>query len=149
MLREATKLGYKIKPIKNVVALHDFFQFSCDLFRKGYLCSFKHISHSSELLSTWRELGRRSQDFQILLRGFSFGITFNEKYTLDNGSDIFKTQYEKISKEFYDYDNGLAIPKNLNEYISEVISKESFYKTEPKFFKLLTNFMKRRFFEKN
>ena len=149
MLLEATRLGYKIKPIKNVVALHDFFQFSCDLFRKGYLCSFKHISHSSELLSTWRELGRRSQDFQILLRGFSFGITSNEKCTLDNGSDIFKTQYEKLSKEFYDYDNSLAVPKNLNEYIREVTSKESFYKTKPKFFKVLANYMRRRFFEKN
>ena len=70
MLFEATKLGYKIKPIKDVVAMHDFFQFSRDLFRKGYLSSYKHASHSSELKSTWRELSKSSLDFQVLLRGF-------------------------------------------------------------------------------
>ena len=149
MLREATKLGYKIKPIKNVVALHDFFQFSRDLFRKGYLSSFKHISHSSELLSTWRELGESSLDFKVLLRGFSFGITSAEKYTLDNGSDLFKAQYEKLSKEFYDYDSGLTIPKDLNSYINEIISKESFHQKKSRFFKALTNFVQWRLFGKN
>lgn len=148
MLREATKLGYKIKSIENVVALHDFFQFSRDLFRKGYLCSFKHISHSSELISTWRELGKRSKDFQILLRGFSFGITSKDKYTLDNGADIFKMQYKKLSQEFFDYDNSLTIPKNLNSYINRIVLKKNFYQIKPKFRNLLTNLMRQRLFEK-
>ena len=149
MLREATKLGYKIKPIKNVVALHDFFQFSRDLFRKGYLCSFKHILHSSEFLPNWRKFGKRSLDFKILLRGFSFGITSTEKYTLDNCSDIFQKQYKKLSKEFYDYDSSLTIPNNVDGYINKTISKETFSKTKPRLFKTIANFTHWRLFESN
>ncbi len=139
MLREAVRLGFKIKPTNDVVALHDFFQFSHDLFRKGYLCSFKHSSHSSHLLSTWKKLGNESTDFLILLRGFSFGKNSTEEFTLDNKSDLFKRQFEDLSRDYYEYDNRLNVPKNLNEYISDITIKKNFPDIKPGILKKIAN----------
>ncbi|MDA7476484.1 glycosyltransferase [Candidatus Pelagibacter ubique] len=142
MLREAVRLGYKIKPIEDVVALHDFFQLSRDLFRKGYLSSFKHASYSSQLLSTWKKFGNESTDFLILLRGFSFGKASNNKFTLDYKSDLFKNQYEFLSKEFSDYDKKLNVPKNLNDYIYNIRTKNNFNETKLGIFEKIVNFFK-------
>ena len=130
MLRLAEEQGYKLKPTKDVVALHDFFQFSKDLFRKGYLSSFKHIEYSSNILSTWRKLAKDSTDYSILLRGFAFGLTNGSEPQLDAHSDIFKIYNIDLSKEFSDYDHGLLVPEDIKAYIYQIKSKEFFNNVE-------------------
>ena len=130
MLRLAEEQGYKLKPTKDVVALHDFFQFSKDLFRKGYLSSFKHIEYSSKILLTWRKLAKDSIDYSILLRGFAFGLVNGGQPKLDAHSEIFNTFYDNLSKEFSDYDQSLLVPENLENYVYQIKSKESFNNIE-------------------
>ena len=113
MLREAVKLGYKIKPIQDVIGVHDFFQFSRDLFRKGYTCSFKHLDHSSDLLSTWKRLSKDSVDFSILLKGFAFGLSNKKIFQQNANSEFFINGSKQLSNEFNDYDNNLLIPENI------------------------------------
>ena len=149
MLKQAVRLGYKLKPINNVVALHDFFQVSRDLFRKGYICSFKHLEYSSKLLSTWRKLAHVSVEFSILLRGFAFGLTSGDKPNQDAWSELFQAQYDELSQEFYKYDHSLKIPENLETYISKIITNESFCSTNPGFLETTASLVWRRFFEKN
>jgi len=139
MLREAVRLGFKIKPVNDVVALHDFFQLSSHLFRKGYLSSFKHSTNSSYLMSSWKKLGKNSTDFQILLRGYEFGKDRDEKYTSEYNSSKFKKQYESLLEDFSEYDNSLELPKNLNRYITDTISNENFYKIKSGIFKKIVN----------
>lgn len=148
MLREAVKLGYKLKPINQVVALHDFFQYSRDLFRKGYLCSFKHSQNSSEYLSTWRYLAKDSIDFSILLRGFSFGLISGDKPTEDFRSGIFKAHCDDLSSEFKEYDQSLHITNNIEKYIQEVTDKEYFNSNNPGLIMKLIKFMNWRYFAK-
>lgn len=147
MLNEAVKLGYKLKPTNDVVAMHDFFQFSRDLFRKGYICSFKHLAKSSKLLSNWRNLAEDSVDFSILLRGFAFGLANGNKPIQDTRSTLFQSTYEELSREFYEYDHNLIIPENLEFTISEVISNKYFSSTRSGLLSKTANLVWRRIFE--
>ena len=148
MLKEAVKLGFKIKPTNDVVALHDFFQHSRDLFRKGYLCSFKHISYSSSYLPTWRELSDEAADFSILLRGFSYGLLSGNKPIKDIRSNILQKQYDELSKEFYKYDNEIVIIDNVDNFIDEITAKNNFYFVKKNFIIKFKNFFKGYFFGK-
>lgn len=130
MLRLAEEQGYKLKPTKDVVALHDFFQYSKDLFRKGYLSSFKHIEYSSKILSTWRKLSIDYFDYSILLRGFAFGLMSGSEPQLNAHSEIFKTFNSNLSKEFSDYDHSLLLPDDLEAYVYQIKSKEFFNNVE-------------------
>ena len=148
MLKEATKSGYKLKPIRDVVALHDFFQFSHDLFRKGYTCSFKYRDYSSKILSTWKKLSNDSIDFSILLRGFAFGLSNNHNFQKNAHSDLFLESYKELSKEFYDYDNSLFVPENLDIFLSKIKSNDFFDNTKAAMFKKTINNLWRRLVEK-
>lgn len=144
MLRLAEEQGYKLKPIKDVVALHDFFQFSKDLIRKGYLCSFKHIEYSSKILSTWRKMENNCFDYSILLKGFALGLINGSEPQLDAHSEIFNVYYKNLSKEFSDYDQELVVPENLETYINQIKSYDLFNNAEPGLIKKSTNLLLRR-----
>lgn len=149
MLKEAEKSGYKLKPIQDVVALHDFFQFSHDLFRKGYTCSFKHIDYSNHLLSNWKKMSVDSVDFSILLRGFAFGLADSHQFQHDAQSKFFLRSCKEQLKDFSNYNNSLKIPENLESYISNIKSNKFFSNGKPGMVKKITNILRRRFFEKN
>ena len=148
MLKEAVKQGYKLKPIQDVVALHDFFQFSHDLFRKGYSCSFKHLDYSSNLLSTWKRLSEDSVDFSILLRGFAFGLTKKNQFQQNAKSELFHDSYKELNEEFKDYNRSLLIPENIENLISKIELNNSLKIDDNNKIKKILKTLKRSLFEK-
>ena len=124
MLRKAQGEGYKIKASKKVIGLHDFFQGSADLFRKGYLCSRKHLDNVDHLLPLWNEMAKDNLDYRVLLMGFGFGIMQTGGSNNLLSPQELNSAFKELRGAFVEQE--VDIPEEIDSFICETISCKRF-----------------------
>lgn len=95
------KMGFYHYVDNKLYALHDYEQYSIDLFRKGYFIAKKFFKpeYLSYLLPFWKENEAEDDDYKFILEGWACGLLDDSKIEVD--IDYFR---EKSVQEIKKYD---------------------------------------------
>ena len=122
LIKSLDKQGMKWILLPKIIGLHDFHQSKKDLFRKGFVHSFKHLNNSNKLLNYWRSLSKDSQEGLYISSGFIHGINTNKIPSIDVSKyDLNNSKFFKVINEIdsFDYDSISSnyISNQINKYI--------------------------------
>ena len=80
---------------KSVTAIHDFYQYYKDLYRKAYLNALRNPGFNSGASRHWKKLASSDQDYRVMFRAMQDAA--NEKRQLQNSVEDFdSTELENI-----------------------------------------------------
>ena len=82
-LQRMERLGFPSKRIGLVSGIHDYEQFYRDIYRKAYVYANKHQIWLAEMVTRWKRLTNKDNDFQFALRGLYDGLMALESPKID------------------------------------------------------------------
>jgi len=100
---------------RNVAAIHDFYQFYRDLYRKAYLNTLRNPGYNKQAAKHWKRLAGADSDYLIMLKAMNDAL--KEKKSLTNSvSDFDSAKLEEIV-----VNQGLTEKSNFSwdEYVDE------------------------------
>ncbi len=113
------KDGFNFVEESRLFALHDFFQFYEDIYRKAFFHGIKHFKWSS-LFVYWLERGKLDYDFRIFIKGFIDGYYSDNKSYPDiddlkaKTKEILKNNLKVIKGEF----SGSITPEKIYNIVA-------------------------------
>ena len=96
MLNSMKAAGFPWRQFPYVVGLHDFEQFSRDIFRKCFVHGFKHQRFANLFTEVWREGARTDPDYEIALTGFAKGLEYYGGVRIDARADYIKDAFATL-----------------------------------------------------
>ncbi len=79
LIRRLQEKGGVIHFSKTDVALHDFYQYYSDLYRKAYLNAVRNPAITDRARRIWRRLASRDSDYVVILKGTDDAVDGNAK----------------------------------------------------------------------
>lgn len=113
------QLGYEWKRHKNKVALHDYFQFYKDIYKKMYINAQKSKTNCKNLLPRWQANRIKDNDFKVCIDGYLAGKAHKGNLSIDYTKEYGyrpKFQEKEPIKDFEKYEryiNGKSYNNSL------------------------------------
>lgn len=106
---------------KNILGYHDFEQYYEDIYRKGFVHSYKHrkILNMEQIIKK----SKNDNDFKILLRGINDGNKYENKISINKNSDFIKN-FSSMLNDFNIEEKKILNINNLNDIYKDNIKNE-------------------------
>lgn len=97
-VKAVAKGGKKIFQSRNVVALHDFYQYYKDLYRKVYLNTIRNPGYNKKAKKKWAGISSRDADYRVMLQAMNDAQTEARELTNSVGDFTPEELFERIER---------------------------------------------------
>jgi hypothetical protein len=112
-------LGYEWERHETKVALHDYYQYYRDIYKKMYINAKKAKANCKKLFPRWQRLSEKDMDFKVCIKGLGAGKEHSGPLAIDYTKSYgFKDEFpekEPIT-DLKEYERAIN-EKDYNRYI--------------------------------
>ena len=121
--KKMNELGLYTYVNDKIYGIHDYFQWNKDMYKSGFFQAIKHPKESYTLLKEWKNKLNKDIDFEALIEGWKYGVSFTKKIEVNSSffEDILVDEYKKtklIEKSMIQKSEYKSIRKEIEKFMN-------------------------------